>query len=132
MMRKKRFIAIVVVVIMLTALLPASALAHSGTYDEHDHTNYVQFIKVEIKAGNNGGIYSPGGQNIPSQGDTWTFTAVPDSGYVFDHWTYSGNEVSGAFSTSGADGEVLSVNISQKGGWVSAVSTKKTSLKIFI
>ena len=105
-----------VVIIMLVSLMPATALADSGDKTSHNHTNDLQHITVKIDAGAHGKIYSPGSQNIPWQGDTWSFTAMPDSGYRFSHWTYSGNE--GSISTSGTNGEILNVNISQQGEWV--------------
>ena len=102
---------------MVTA--PAAPVAaHGGNHDEHDHENSIARIRVEIKAGDGGTINSPGGQNIPSLNETWSFTAIPDPGYRFDHWTYDGNEVSGAFLTD-ANNPDLSVKFIEDGwdGW---------------
>lgn len=112
---KKRVLAVVIVVIMLIALVPTAAPAHSGDKNGHNHKNTAQHLRVRIDAGANGKINSPGGQTTPWVGNTWTFSAVANSGYKFDHWEYSGNEMPGAFSESGAN---LSVHISQAGHYI--------------
>ncbi len=113
---KKKVLAILIVAVMLIALIPTTALAHGGNHDVHYHKNDWNGIRVRVEAGTGGTIYSPNWQNVPGHNETWTFTAVPDTGYEFDHWTYNGNEVSGAFSSSDED---LSVTFIQRGSWVS-------------
>lgn len=113
----KRITAIVLAALMIAALMPVTAFAHSGAKDVHDHTGDDDGIHVRIEAGANGDIDSDSNQNTPDQGEVWTFTAKPDAGYKFDHWDYAGNEVGGAFAASGA---VLRITLSQRGTWIAA------------
>ncbi len=113
---RKRFISIVLAVLLVVGIVPLTALAHSGNHDSHDHENILAGIHVIIEAGDGGSINSPGSQSNPSEGETWSFSAVPDPGYRFDSWTYNGNGVSGAFQTA-SDNPNLSVRFTED-AWV--------------
>jgi|GEM_PF-4515448 len=114
-MKRIGLLLTMVMVFSMVVGTAAPAVADSGNHDVHDHTGYFDGIKIRVEAGSGGTINSPGGQQHPSHNETWSFSAEPDMGYRFDHWTYNGNEVSGAFSANGAD---LGVTFTQSGTWI--------------
>lgn len=91
---KKRVISVILVVLMVFGMLPITALADSGSKNEHSHKwkggiiTYDNRIIVKTGDSSMGKIYQSEDDSKFKDGDTWHFEAQPEPGYRFVGWTF--------------------------------------------
>lgn len=91
---KKRVLSVILAVLMILALMPVTALAHSGAKDKHSHDwkggLFTYDDKIIVKTGDSsmGKIYQSEDDSKFNDGDTWHFQAQPGPEYEFVGWTF--------------------------------------------
>ncbi len=109
---KKKLVALLVVLLMVFALLPTTALAAQASYSypSNGKANRVQISSQDAEMG----LIEPGANYGDFNGnDTWKFTAVPNPGYEFDGWSVTGESFVNSISKNTA---TLSINYKKNNG----------------
>ena len=115
-MSKRRFLALLVAVIMLLTLIPTAALADTGDVQVFNEAyKLINGSRIRVYTNTIGPGDTQGGYvtddrwtYLSWQGE-WNFVAHAKEGYQFDGWTTSGSP-SGAYAVNGANLKILSKN----------------------
>ena len=121
-MKVKKILSVLLAVMLLFGIFGTVAFAHSGNKATHSHSvinsgNQEKSDRIIIDSADpsKGLIHQAENDSVLNSGDIWNFTAVPQLGYDFSHWTFpqknNSNRLSSA-NTYGTNGEKIRVTYS--------------------